>query len=202
MRGLGSKPVARRKRHSVAMRPTSCSSQITGVAAGRRGDAREPGDADIRVSQLAGGAGVVARARGCRTGPGSRRSALPVLELPGASRRGTRRLEAAMAAAPTGTTTHVDGLLAIAGLAALQGENAAAQALCEDGLGRSRDWGTPLARPALCSCSGSRPSGVATSTLRHPDIGNPWLGANNGDLPTGSPARLPRSPMWSISRVM
>jgi predicted ATPase/DNA-binding CsgD family transcriptional regulator len=54
---------------------------------------------------------------------------------------GRHWLEAAMTAAPTGTTTHIDGLLAIAGLAALQGDHAAAQALGEDALGCSRELG-------------------------------------------------------------
>ncbi|MBA3450915.1 MAG: response regulator transcription factor, partial [Chloroflexia bacterium] len=46
---------------------------------------------------------------------------------------GRRWLEAVLAAAPAGTTTAIDGLLAIAGLAALQGDHAAARALAEEG---------------------------------------------------------------------
>jgi predicted ATPase/DNA-binding CsgD family transcriptional regulator len=48
---------------------------------------------------------------------------------------GRRWLEEALAAGPTAMTTRIDGLLASAGLAALQGDYTAAQTFCEEGLG-------------------------------------------------------------------
>ncbi|MGH2615760.1 MAG: ATP-binding protein, partial [Thermomicrobiales bacterium] len=51
---------------------------------------------------------------------------------------GRRWLEEALAAGPTATTTRIDGLMASAGLAALQGDYAAAQTFGEEGLGLAR----------------------------------------------------------------
>jgi predicted ATPase/DNA-binding CsgD family transcriptional regulator len=53
-------------------------------------------------------------------------------------------LEEALAAGPTAMTTRIDGLLASAGLAALQGDNAAAQALAEEGLALANAHGYPF----------------------------------------------------------
>ena len=62
----------------------------------------------------------------------------PFWNLRGHLSEGRRWLEAAMAASPAEETVRIDGMLAIAGLAALQGDNTAAQTHAEGGLALAR----------------------------------------------------------------